>query len=234
MQAEAREVIQSSSRAPGHCRLHAYQEVIDRPVIADPALALEWARTTRRLAPTTKANGRLTQPVLDDFAIAHGLSRGSYALPQAGRKHFLVYDASRNPEGADRDATAPVVPLPPEWPRRATAQAYQPRAYQEVIDNPGIADPALAWARDTKRLAPNTTANGNLSHAVLDDFAAAHGLARGSYSRHQIRRQHVLIFAACRNPGGSDRAMAAPVAPLPSEWLTSRQRPGVDRERDQD
>ncbi|WP_327032168.1 hypothetical protein [Micromonospora ureilytica] len=155
----------------------AYQEVIDNPAIADPSLVLAWARATGRVTSSVY-NLREVPKLLGDFTDAHGLPRDYYTVVQAG-KPFLESRSDRYPGGANpHSAASQRISLPASW-----ARLYTPAAYQEVVDNPRIADVRLVveWARATGRLARSTRGDAKATPAVIGDFAAAHGLRTDSY-----------------------------------------------------
>ncbi|WP_327031582.1 hypothetical protein [Micromonospora ureilytica] len=204
----------------GWGRLHtpmAYQEVIDNPGIADARLALAWARETGRLlGDHSPGLERLSQAVLSDFSAAHGLPNDYYTLTYASHEYFLESHPERSPYGANMtQAAAQKIDLPDWWGRLHT-----PMAYQEVIDNPGIADArlALAWAHETGRLAASTGVRG-MSPSVLNDFAASHGLPAGSYTLARNGRGYSLQAHPDRFPYGADQGLTAPSRiGLPANW----------------
>ncbi|MFI5926846.1 hypothetical protein ACIA3K_12765 [Micromonospora sp. NPDC051543] len=195
----------------------AYQQIIDNPGIADPSIAMDWAHRSGRLARGSDHFGKLSRGVLDDFARSHGLPAGYYTLEREGGEYFLRKHPYLAPGGADpRAAAAQRIDPPARWRR-----PFVPAAYQAVIDDPGIADLSLVmdWAHRSGRLARSSDHFGQLSRAVLDDFARSHGLPAGYYTLEWDGAKYFLGKHPDLAPGGADpRAAAAQRIDPPARW----------------
>ncbi|MGC4773525.1 hypothetical protein ACLQ25_31745, partial [Micromonospora sp. DT44] len=95
-------------------------------------------------------------------------------------------------------------------PKRA-APVYTPMAYQQIIDNPGLADTSIAmhWAHKSGRLGRGTTKHSRLSGTVLDAFAQSHGLPVGYYTLESKGLEYFLGKHPNLAPGGADPMSAA-------------------------
>ncbi|MFI7594560.1 hypothetical protein [Micromonospora sp. NPDC049359] len=94
-------------------------------------------------------------------------------------------------------------------------------AYQQIIDNPGLADTSLAlsWAHRSGRLARGTSSPGQLSRGVLGEFAQSHGLPAGYYTLESDGAKYFLGKHPDLAPGGADpRAAAAQRIDPPARW----------------
>ncbi|MGC4773646.1 hypothetical protein ACLQ25_32385 [Micromonospora sp. DT44] len=191
----------------------AYQAVIDNPAISDPSLVMAWAHATNRLTPTARALS-LVPSLLADFSDAHGLPRDYYSVVQAGEL-FLEPRFDRYADGADpTSAAAQRISLPTRWKR-----AYLPAAYQEVVDNPSLADVPLirAWARATGRIRALAYSNTNVSPKVIRDFAEAHGLTGGSYTLVRDGKKSHLNSDPARLAVNPDQVAPLRIS-LPERW----------------
>ncbi|MGC4773728.1 hypothetical protein ACLQ25_32830, partial [Micromonospora sp. DT44] len=84
-------------------------------------------------------------------------------------------------------------------------------AYQQIIDNPGLAGVRLAmhWAHKSGRLGRGSSNHSALSGAVLGDFAQSHGLPPGYYTLELEGAKFFLGRHPDLAPGGADRMSAA-------------------------
>ncbi|MEU7927779.1 hypothetical protein [Micromonospora sp. NPDC049107] len=202
----------------------AYDEVIDNPEVADVKLLVRWARATGRL-PASGTIDKVGRDMLVDFAADHGLPPASYTLTYDGRgsavstKSYRLRAHRENfPNGADRAwAAAKRMQF-----SLAGEKPYAPAAYLDVIFSPGIVDGrlALAWARETGRLADPKSGLANLRQGVLNDFATAHGLPNGYYTLAKVGREYFVESHPDRAPYGADMTQAAAQKiPLPAGWV---------------
>ncbi|MEV1111107.1 hypothetical protein AB0I95_21110 [Micromonospora sp. NPDC049751] len=195
----------------------AYQQIIDDPGLADPSLVLDWAHKSGRLARGSDHIAKLSRGVLGEFARSHGLPAGYFTLESDGATYFLGKHPDLAPGGADpRSVAARRIDPPARWGR-----VFVPAAYQAVIDNPSIADPSLVldWAHRLGRLARSSDHLGQLSRAVLGEFAESHGLPAGYYTLEWDGAKYFLGKHPDLAPGGADpRSAAAQRIDPPARW----------------
>ncbi|MGC4773727.1 hypothetical protein ACLQ25_32825, partial [Micromonospora sp. DT44] len=84
-------------------------------------------------------------------------------------------------------------------------------AYQQIIDNPGLADPTIAmhWAHKSGRLGRRNRNFSQLRWTVLGDFAKSHGLPPGYYTLELEGAKYFLGKHPDLAPGGADPMSAA-------------------------